>query len=95
MWQCKKCKREFAKTNQEHSCVSYPLEKHFQNKEVAKELFDFYISQINKKVGEVKFESLPYCIRLVSSYTFGAVWAMQEITYKLLASIKESYSLHD
>ena len=78
MWTCPKCKREFQKNNQSHSCVVYPLERHFEGKEFARELFDFYIAKIQKEVGPIKIESLPCCIHLVSSYTFGAVWAMKD-----------------
>jgi len=78
LWKCPKCHQEFTKTNQAHSCTIYPLEKHFKNNDYAKELFDFLITEINKKVGKIKIESLPCCIHLVSSYTFGAVWAMKK-----------------
>ncbi len=78
LWKCAKCKREFAKKNQGHSCVSYPLENHFKGKDRAKELFNFLKEQIEKNIGPVKIESLPCCIHLVSNYTFGAVWAMKD-----------------
>ena len=78
LWKCPRCHREFAKTNQSHSCILYPLEKHFKNKEFAKNLFDDLVKKINKKVGPLKIESLPCCIHLVSNYTFGAVWAMRD-----------------
>jgi hypothetical protein len=78
MWKCPKCKREFAKTKQTHSCRSFPLEKHFENKEYARTLFDEYVKKITKEIGQVKIESLPCCIHLVSDYTFGAVWAMKD-----------------
>jgi hypothetical protein len=78
MWQCPKCKREFQKTNQSHSCAAFPLEKHFEGKEKARELFDYLKSQIEKHVGLVKIESLPCCIHFVSSYSFGACWALKD-----------------
>jgi hypothetical protein len=77
MWQCPKCKREFQKTNQMHSCVSFPLEKHFAGKEKAKELFDYLKEQIEKNIGSVKIESLPCCIHFVGKYSFGACWALK------------------
>jgi hypothetical protein len=77
-WKCPRCKREFAKKNQQHSCVSYPLANHFKNKEYAKELFNYLKQQIAKKIGPVKIESLPCCIHFVSSYTFGACWALRD-----------------
>jgi len=78
MWQCPKCKREFAKVRQTHSCTPFPLEKHFANKPFARELFDFLVSEINKKIGKIKIESLPCCIHFVSNYSFGAVWALKD-----------------
>jgi hypothetical protein len=78
LWKCAKCKREFAKVNQAHSCVSYPLENHFVSKAFAKELFDYLKEKIEASVGPIKVESLPCCIHFVGSYTFGAVWAMKD-----------------
>lgn len=78
MWQCPKCKREFSKNNQSHSCVVYPIEKHFQNKDYSKKLFKELVNQIEKNIGEVKIESLPCCIHLVSGYTFSGVWLLKD-----------------
>lgn len=78
MWRCPKCKREFIKTNQQHSCTVFPLEKHFEGKVKAKELFNYLKSQIEKHIGPVKIESLPCCIHFVSSYTFGACWGLKD-----------------
>jgi hypothetical protein len=78
LWKCAKCSREFAKKNQAHSCVSFPLENHFKDKEYAKELFTYLKEKIEASTGQLKIESLPCCIHLVSNYTFGAVWAMKD-----------------
>ena len=78
LWSCPRCKRQFIKKNQAHSCVAYPLAKHFNNKEYAKELFGYLKKKITKKIGPVKIESLPCCIHFVSSYTFGACWALKD-----------------
>lgn len=78
MWKCTKCNREFQKVNQMHSCRSFALEDHFRNKEKAKELFEFLKLKITKEIGPIKIESLPCCIHFVSSYTFGACWAMKD-----------------
>lgn len=77
-WTCPKCHREFGKKNQQHSCVSYPLAKHFENKDYAKSLFAYLKQQMVKKIGPIKVESLPCCIHFVSSYTFGACWALRD-----------------
>lgn len=61
MWTCPKCKREFSKTNQSHSCKVYPLENHFKGKEqVGKPLFDAFVEKVRQEVGPVKIDS-PKC----------------------------------
>ncbi len=78
MWKCPKCKREFQKINQQHSCVNYPIENHFKGKEdVGKPLFEQFVKKIEENIGPVKIESLPCCIHLLSSYTFAGVWILQ------------------
>jgi len=54
------------------------LEKHFKNKELAKELFLHLKDEIEKNIGKVKIESPPCCIHFVSNYTFGAVFPMKD-----------------
>jgi predicted nucleic-acid-binding Zn-ribbon protein len=91
LWKCPKCHREFAKNNQSHSCTIYTLDKHFERKDYAKKLFDFLVGQINKNIGPIKIESLPCCIHLVSSYTFGGVWALKDrirIDFRLAREIE-------
>ncbi len=78
MWQCPKCKREFKKKNQTHSCVAYPIEYHFMNKDYSKDLFEKLVKRIENEVGEIKIESLPCCIHLVSSYTFSGIWLLKD-----------------
>jgi hypothetical protein len=93
LWKCPECHREFAKTNQQHSCKIYPLENHFKNKDYARELFDYLVKKIEKNIGLLKIESLPCCIHLVSNYTFGAVWALRDrirIDFRISAKIKNN-----
>jgi len=78
MWKCPKCKREFAKKGQQHSCTVYPLAKHFKNKEFAKALYDELLDKLEKKAGRIKIESLPCCVHFVSSYSFGAAYALKD-----------------
>ena len=78
MWKCPKCKREFSKDNQSHSCVFYPIENHFKNKTESKTLFEELIKKIEKEIGKVKIESLPCCIHLVSNYTFSGIWLLKD-----------------
>ena len=79
MWTCPKCKRDFFRINQSHSCVVYPIENHFKGKDkIVKQLFDDLVKRIENEIGPIKIESLPCCIHLVSNYTFGAVWALKD-----------------
>jgi hypothetical protein len=80
VWKCPKCKRIFKKPNQQHSCTVYPVEKHFERKEYAKELYNHLKSVIRKKVGPFRVESLPCCIHFVTkdADTFAAVFALKD-----------------
>jgi len=78
LWTCPKCRRQFEKKNQVHSCNLYPLDKHFKGKErVARPLYDKLTEQIEENIGALKVESLPCCIHFLSTYTFGAVYALR------------------
>lgn len=70
MWTCPECGRIFKRAKQPHSCKKIPLEKHFENKEEAKQLFDQLVKEINKKVGKVKVISIPCCVHLFGEFDF-------------------------
>ncbi|MFA6027789.1 MAG: DUF5655 domain-containing protein [Patescibacteria group bacterium] len=72
MWTCPKCQRIFQKAKQPHSCHKMALAEHFENKALAKELFDFLYKKINSKIGKCKIISLPCCIHLFGRYDFFA-----------------------
>jgi hypothetical protein len=77
-WTCPKCKRQFAKKNQMHSCVIYPVKKHLAGKSrLTKNLYQTLKKKIQKEIGPIKVESLPCCIHFVSSYTFMCVYALK------------------
>ncbi len=76
MWACPKCKREFKKTNQSHSCVVYPLINHFKGKPYGERLFNELIKKL--KGLKFKIDSVHCCIHLVSTSTFCAVWVGRE-----------------
>lgn len=92
MWKCPKCGREFNREKQSHSCVVYPIENHFQNKVKGKLLFETLVKKIEKKIGEVKIESLPCCIHLVSDHTFSGVWVSDD---KIRIDFSVDYSVED
>jgi len=60
----------FEKKDQPHSCRKIPLGEHFTNKETAKEIFDYLVSQIEHKIGKCRIISLPCCIHLFGNYDF-------------------------
>jgi two-component SAPR family response regulator len=70
MWTCPKCGRIFRSANQPHSCQKVPLEKHFKNKEKARELFSYLVEQVKNKIGECKIISIPCCVHLFGKYDF-------------------------
>ncbi len=70
MWTCPTCGRVFEKTKQPHSCHNVPVDAHFKNKEKTKELFDYLVICINKKIGKCQIISLPCCIHLFGTYDF-------------------------
>ena len=73
MWTCVKCGRIFEKVSQPHSCSKVPLENHFRNKKIAKELFNIVVDRVNTEIGTCKIISLPCCIHLFGSYDFLAL----------------------
>ncbi|MFH1509208.1 MAG: DUF5655 domain-containing protein [bacterium] len=70
MWTCSKCGRQFNKAKQPHSCKKVSLGEHFKNKDKTKELFDYLVKQIDKKIGKCKIISIPCCIHLFGNYDF-------------------------
>jgi len=54
MWECPKCRREFANRNQTHSCGPHTLDAHFADKSPAmRELFDAVVAAI-QAIGPVR-----------------------------------------
>ena len=70
MWTCPKCERVFKKKSQPHSCRKVSIESHFENKEIAKEIFDYLVSMVNKEIGKCQIVSIPCCIHLFGSFDF-------------------------
>ena len=54
LWQCPKCRREFANRNQSHACARHTLEQHFERKPPEiRALFDALIEAI-RHIGPVR-----------------------------------------
>ena len=60
----------FEKVSQPHSCHTVSLADHFKNKAKAKELFEYLLNHINRKVGACRVISLPCCVHLFGTYDF-------------------------
>lgn len=70
MWTCPKCGRIFEKAKQSHSCRQISLEEHFNKKQKAREIFDYLVKEIEKKIGECRIISIPCCVHLYGNYDF-------------------------
>jgi hypothetical protein len=73
MWTCTNCHRIFEKIKQPHSCHKIPLDQHFENKNKARELFNFLVKKINKVIGKCQIVSIPCCVHLFGKYDFMAL----------------------
>ena len=78
MWICPKCKRQFKKTKQPHTCKRVSVVEHFKNKEKAKKIFDYLVDRINNDIGKCKVISIPSCVHLFSNYDFLAAFPKKE-----------------
>lgn len=61
-----------------HTCSKKPLEEHFANKELAKEIFDYILKKINSEVGKSEIMSIPCCVHLYGKYDFLAALPKRE-----------------
>ena len=78
LWTCPKCRRQFAKRNQSHSCKVFPLQKHFEGKEKGQALYDKLTRAIKKNIGLFKVDPVECCIHLVKIYTFAAIKVLKD-----------------
>ena len=70
MWTCPECGRVFARSGQQHSCRSVPLDEHFRGRDAARLLFDALLERIRSEIGPCLPISIPCCIHLFGSYDF-------------------------
>lgn len=78
LWTCPRCKRQFERRGQPHSCRVYPLQLHFNEKPAGRLLYNTFKKAVKEQVGFFKTESLECCIHFVSSFTFAAVRIMKD-----------------
>lgn len=72
MWKCPYCFRVFERQGQMHTCSKKPLEEHFANKKLAKEIFEYILKKINTEIGKADIVSIPCCVHLFGKYDFFA-----------------------
>jgi len=91
LWECPKCGRQFERKGQTHSCRPFPLEQHFNGKDVGKILYEKFRIAVKKRLGPFKIESLECCIHFVSTFTFAAVKIFKDkirVDFSLIYKIK-------
>ena len=77
LWRCPDCGREFKNRNQAHSCVSYSLDYHFENKPpVIKDIFNALVSGI-RRYGPVRIDVVKTAINLAASSHFAMAYPMK------------------
>ncbi len=86
-WVCPKCRRQFSKKDQTHSCATKPLRDHFTNKPEAYKLFQALVKKINSHIGRVKVISIPCCIHLFGQYDFMAILPKKDGVLELRFSL--------
>jgi len=73
-WTCPKCKRQFGKKKQWHSCLSYSVEDHFKDKSPElKKTFDS-LEQRARRFGPVRTDAVKSLITLSGQSHFAAVY---------------------
>ncbi|MFC1687923.1 DUF5655 domain-containing protein [Patescibacteria group bacterium] len=72
-WTCQKCKREFNRKGQQHTCATKSLNEHFVNKYEAYKLYQQLLKKIGSQIGKIRVLSIPCCIHLIGTYDFIAI----------------------
>lgn len=73
LWKCPRCRRQFERKGQLHSCRVFPLRQHFYGKTPGKLLYNKLKLEIKRVTGPFRVESLECCIHFVSTFTFASV----------------------
>lgn len=61
-----------------HSCKSVPIEFHFENKDIAKKIYDDLFKIVTGKIGKCQEISLHCCIHRFGTYDFLALLPKKE-----------------
>lgn len=76
-WKCPECGREFRRKGQSHSCLSYPIEYHFQGKpSCLKATFDYLLEKL-KEFGPIRIDSVKTAINLAARAHFCMVYVQK------------------
>jgi predicted transport protein len=73
LWTCPKCGRAFANANQEHSCMTRPIDEHFEGRSPqVRELYDAFKSEV-ERCGPILVQSVKTRIAFQVRMNFAAV----------------------
>ncbi|MBN8673736.1 MAG: hypothetical protein J0L56_06355 [Chitinophagales bacterium] len=93
LWTCPRCKRQFERRGQSHSCRVYQLHLYFKEKPAGRLLYNTFKKAVKEQAGFFKTESLECCIHFVSTFTFAAVKVMKDkirVSFTLGREIKSN-----
>ncbi|MFX1569288.1 MAG: DUF5655 domain-containing protein [Promethearchaeota archaeon] len=77
-WKCPKCKREFSKRNQWHSCVSISINEHFEGKApLQKKIYNVLQKEI-EKFGQIRIDAVQTSINIGGKYHFLSLFVLKE-----------------
>jgi hypothetical protein len=77
-WKCPKCKREFLKKNQWHSCVSISIDKHFNNRPpILRKVFNVLQEEV-EKFGQVRIDPVQTSINIGGKFHCISIFVLKE-----------------
>ncbi len=73
LWRCPNCGRKFSNKRQWHSCLSRPLQKHFEGKPLSlKVMFDHLVERL-RMFGPVRLDAVKTSINIAGKSHFAIV----------------------
>ena len=104
LWTCPRCGKQFVNPNSYHSCLNWPLERHFEGKGNARELFDAFRAAV-ESTGPVTLVSNTTSLGFMTrtrfagcqprkDYLSAAVWLKRRFSSPKVRRI-DQYGPHD
>lgn len=78
LWRCPDCRREFARQEQRHSCVSVSVDDHFLGRPVALRRVSDRLVAALKESGLVRVDPVTSAINLAGRFHFAMVYVQQD-----------------